>query len=292
MPRSFQLLQNLRILYVANLISRESWLEKVLLEVPELRIRVQEVQGSFEGMKALQTATFDFILVGIQPVKQSLDFIDGCRTSGATAPMMLLGPQKDSNLLTQCCERGGNGVVTLEGTTVSDLLWQILLAVREHRNTEQNAELRNRLQQEILRKSKENQIFIERQRKILAEYPAPRPARLTRQLEEQYLELLKNYIPTIHENYASQTTPFIEELLAQKITASELFAMHLKALETILQSPGRKSPHHLTNRANLLLNRLSIGLLNRYQQQAETSRSSKSPLSFNFNDIATDDDFI
>lgn len=291
MSDSLQLLKNLRILHVTSPVSRGSWLEKVLLEVPELGIRFQEAQGSFEGMKALQTQAFDFILVSIRPVKQSLDFIDGCRTGGITAPMMTLGRKRDSNLLTQCCERGGNGVITLEGTTVSDLLWKILLAVREHRSAEQNAELRNRLQQEILRKSKENDAFIERQRKELAEYPAPNPERLTPRLEAQYLELLKNCIPTT-ENDATQTASFIKELLEKKVTAAELFAMHLNALEIIFQSPGRKSPHHLMNRANLLLNRLTLALLNRYQQQAEASTSSGASLSFNFNDIAADDELL
>ena len=291
MTHSLQFLQGLRILHVTNRVSRESWLEKVLLEVPELKLQFREVQGSFDGMKALQTQAFDFILVSIRPVEQSLDFIDGCRTGGVTAPMMILGRKKDSNLLTQCCERGGNGVISLEGTTVSDLLWKILLAVLEHRNSEQNIELRGRLQQEALRKSKENEVFIERQRKMLAESAAPTLNGLTPYLENQYLELLKNCIPMTLENYADLAAPFVRELLAKKITAAELFTMHLNALETILRSPGRKSPHHLMNRASLLLNRLTISLLNHYQQ-SEISHSPATPLAFDFSDIATDCDLL
>lgn len=280
MAQTLQILNGLKVLHVASLAARENWLEKALREAP-VKLKFHEVHGSFEGMKALQSEAFDVVLLSIRPLKSSLDFIDGCRTSGVTVPMMILGRKKDSDIMTQCCERGGNGIISLENTTISDLLWQIFFAVQSSRQSAQNAELRNRLEQETLRKSEENDLFIANQRSMLREeYPNAAP---THSLESRYLELLKHSIPLGISRSTQETKEFLPLLIKEKISAAELFHMHLNALEMILKTPGRKSSLHLMNRANMLVNQLMIALTDHYRQDAENAQTQSSA----FNDFAS-----
>ena len=275
MAQSLQILHGMKILHVASLAARESWLEKALREAP-VKLKFHEVHGSFEGMKALRSEAFDIVFLSIRPLKSSLDFIDGCRTSGVIVPMMLLGRKKDSDLMTQCCERGGNGIISLENTTITDLLWQIFFTIQHSRQSAQNVELRNRLEQEMLRKSEENALFIANQRAMLREeYP---DAGAVSTLSSQYLELLKRSIPLGISRFTQETKEFLPLLLEEKLTAADLFSMHLDALETILKTPGRKSSLHLMNRANILVSQLIIALSAHYQQKAE--RTEISPISF------------
>ncbi|MBQ6109038.1 MAG: hypothetical protein IJK97_12575, partial [Thermoguttaceae bacterium] len=140
MSRSLQILNGLKILHVAGSSQKEPWLAKAVREVKGVSFDVREVCGKFDGLKALQTEMFDAALVSLQPTTAALDFITGCRTSGTVIPMLILGTKIESNQFTLCCERGGDGWISLEGSTVSDLLWQIALAVQNRRN----ADLQNR----------------------------------------------------------------------------------------------------------------------------------------------------
>lgn len=271
MARSLQALHGLKVLHVTSLVSHENWLGKAFGEMPQIRMDLREVHGSFEGMRALQTEAFDVVLVSIRPMSSSLDFIDGCRTSGVTAPMLILGRRKDANLLTQCFERGGDGVITLEGTTVSDLLWQIFQAWKNQKNEMQNAELRSRLQQESIRKAEENQQFIAQHRALLAEDSG---AGYSSEWDAQYLELLKTCIPLSLSRHTQLIRDFTQKLIQEKISAADLFAMHTNALETILKSPGRKSSLHLMNRANLVLNQMMLALLNHCRKMQELAEKN------------------
>lgn len=255
MSRSLQILNGLKILHVAGSSQKEPWLAKAVREVKGVSLDVREVCGKFDGLKALQTEMYDAVLVSLQPTNAALDFITGCRTSGTVIPMLILGTKIESNQFTLCCERGGDGWISLEGSTVSDLLWQIALAVQNRRN----ADLQNRhlllADQEFVECCE----FLDQEKSFVQARSGG--FRFSGELRDAYLELLKTFIPGTNEGTESEIQAFLQTLKSQKTSSTELLAIHANALETILATPGRKSPSHLMNRANLLLTELLVMLL-------------------------------
>jgi len=255
MPHSLQILNGLKILHVAGPSQKEPWLAKAVRSVKGISCRVQEVSGKFDGLKALQTEAFDVVLVSLQPISAALDFITGCRTSGTGVPMLILGTKIESNQFTLCCERGGDGWIPLEGSTVSDLLWQIALAVQNHRN----ADLQNRHLLLADQEFAECCDFLEQQKSFVRTRDAKAAA--PEDLRAAYLRLLKTFIPGTSEKAAEEMEAFLQTLITRKTSSSALLTLHANALEAILAAPGRKSPSHLMNRANLLLTELLAMLL-------------------------------
>lgn len=255
MPHSLQILNGLKILHVAGSSQKEPWLAKAVHEVKGVSFEVQEVCGKFDGLKALQTEVYDAVLVSLQPTLAALDFITGCRTSGTGVPMLILGTKIESNQFTLCCERGGDGWISLEGSTVSDLLWQIALAVQNRRN----ADLQNRHLLLADQEFAECCDFLEQQRNFVQGQNAE--TAISDELSELYLKLLKTFIPGTNGNAEKEFQAFLQTLSTRKTSSWELLTIHANALETILAAPGRKSPSHLMNRANLLLTELLAMLL-------------------------------
>ncbi|MBR0193689.1 MAG: hypothetical protein IJQ31_16655 [Thermoguttaceae bacterium] len=255
MSRSLQILNGLKILHVAGSSQKEPWLAKAVREVKGVSFDVREVCGKFDGLKALQTEMFDAALVSLQPTTAALDFITGCRTSGTVIPMLILGTKIESNQFTLCCERGGDGWISLEGSTVSDLLWQIALAVQNRRN----ADLQNRHLLLADQEFAECCEFLEQEKSFVqARSGEVAPSE---ELRTAYLELLKTFIPGTNAGTEAEIQAFLQTLMSRKTSSTEILAIHASALEEILAAPGRKSPSHLMNRANLLLTELLAMLL-------------------------------
>ncbi|MBQ6109131.1 MAG: hypothetical protein IJK97_13040, partial [Thermoguttaceae bacterium] len=81
------------------------------------------------------------------------------------------------------------------------------------------------------------------------------------ELRTAYLELLKTFIPGTNAGTEAEIQAFLQTLMSRKTSSTEILAIHASALEEILAAPGRKSPSHLMNRANLLLTELLAMLL-------------------------------
>ncbi len=278
MAHSLEILKNLRLLHVTDGVPQECWLKNALREFPELEIHLEEVSGQYDGLKSLQTATFHAVLVSMRPISLSLDFIVGCRTGGITAPMLILGRKNDANMTTRCCECGGDGWLALENATVSDLLWQLALAVENSRNATLNAENLKRFQQETETETEEFQQFTALYRKILdnkEKNETETSTKLHDELTQSYQELLKISILLSIEHTASEIDLFCKRLVREKASAETLYAIHLNALENLLRTQGGKNTLHWMNRANLLLGKITIQLLNHYQNH----NSSASPFS-------------
>lgn len=272
MAYSLEILKNLRLLHVTDSISQECWLKNALREFPELEIQVEEVGGQYEGLKSLQTTAFHAVLVSLRPVSLCLDFIVGCRTGGIMVPMLILGRKNDSNMMTRCCECGGDGWLALENATVSDLLWQLALAVENFRNATQNAENLKRFQQEAEMETEEVRQFTALYREILGDETENKRktvtfAKLCEELTQKYQELLKNSILLSVGHTESAITAFCERLVHEKVSAETVYAIHLDALENLLRTQGGKNTLHWMNRANLLLGKVTILLLNHYQNR-------------------------
>ncbi|MDO4629743.1 MAG: hypothetical protein Q4C70_11225 [Planctomycetia bacterium] len=276
MAHSLEILKNLRLLHVTDGIPQECWLKNALREFPELKIHVEEVAGAYEGVKSLQTVAFNAVVVSLRPVSVSLDFIVGCRTGGISTPILILGRKNDANMMTRCCESGGDGWLALENATVSDLLWQLALAMENFRNANQNVEYMKRFQQETEMETEEVWQFTSHYREMLG----PREKneseiflKIREELTQMYQELLKNSILLTVGHTESAISVFCERLIRENVSAEMVYLIHLDALENLLQTHNGKNTLHWMNRANLLLGRVTVTLLKRYQQ-GETERNS------------------
>lgn len=276
MKNLLSILHGVRILHVSNASSASdvsaafgvvnvfadsndsaSWLGNALREAKNLELQFHEVYGAFEGVKALQSQPFDVVLVSLRP-HAALDFISGCRTSGSFLPILILGAVGEPNLWTRCCERDGDGWISLEKSTVSDLLWQIAAAIEHRHGAERTLKLESGLKQAKNAECEENQKYIQEQRKTLQHLCSS--VRSPKELCVRYSELLKSFILSASRDFSDEFRSFCEDLYAEKITLAELSMLHLEALESLLQTFEYKNPRRLMHRAHQLLEELSIRL--------------------------------
>lgn len=278
MTDTLSIIRGLRILHVSDgsdapgasvcTCKSGSWLGKALREARGVHPYFYEVRGSFEGMKAMQSQPFDVTLVSLRSAA-ALDFISGCRTSGITLPILILGCRNEPNLWTQCCERGGDGWISLDGTTVSDLLWQMALAVERRRDAERCLRLESRLEQEKNAETEENLKYILEQRATVQKLHPE--TSISEELAARYLELLKSYLLASSQDFTPELQNFCRDLFSHGVTLAELAVFHLQSLEKLLRSLERKSPRRLMHRAHLLLGEISIRFWDMNEEKEENS---------------------
>ena len=252
--------QQISILFLTN--TENSGLAAALREESGGKIVLREVCGSEEGMRILRTEAYDAVLVLHEPpARDAVKTVEALRTAGVSLPMIVLGSAPVSGMIAACGRAGAEDYVCTDAVTVEDLVWMIFRAVRCHTSQKENETLKRENTLRARREHEEAEKNIARQRRLLGS-----PANVPDTFREHYQALLKTYILMGTGDMTPEIRPFAQNLAAAGITASQVAALHLQVLESVLRHLGEKSCRHIVQRAEELRLEVLIHLSDEYQR--------------------------
>lgn len=250
--------QVLRILHVTQpSAAGESWLAAALKDAPRWKVDLTVAAGAFDGMKALQTAPFDVLLITDRPPEfDAWAFVSGSRTAGFANPIFVAGHGKLLGKLTAARRAGAEDFIHLDGTNVDELLWKMNRAVAQNRALHENADLLQKLNRHILRENDENRKALAAQRERLA---ARQVADCT-DFDSEYDALLRAWIPSESGTLSKEISDFCSDLKRKRLGIPDFLAIHLRVVETMAGTLGKRRLQPILQRARMLELEVLLGL--------------------------------
>ncbi len=145
----------MRAIYIRTRDRTGSWLAEALETDSASEVELEEIVGVTAGLARLRDDAFDLVLVAHEPDElNALDLVEGLRTGGNEAAILVLGSASEQEMAALCYEVGGDAYLCVNTTTTRTLLWAAARAIERHELLRENRRLlqadRQRLQQEHL----------------------------------------------------------------------------------------------------------------------------------------------
>ncbi len=145
----------MRAIYIRTRDRTGAWLAEALETDSASEVELEEIVGVTAGLARLRDDAFDLILVAHEPDElDALDLVEGLRTGGNEAAILVLGSASEQEMAALCYEVGGDAYLCVNTTTTRTLLWAAARAIERHELLRENRRLlqadRQRLQQEHL----------------------------------------------------------------------------------------------------------------------------------------------
>jgi DNA-binding NarL/FixJ family response regulator len=268
----------MRVLYIANRRRLGGWLVESFAAQKESEIHLEEATGSSAAMARLREESFHALLVAHDQTEiDALELIEAYRAGGTFEPILVMGDQSEQEMAVRCYEKGADAYVCVNTVTTEQLLWTIGRAILHHQQVRENRRLRLSENQRLQREHEEAEMVLRQQRRLIAALPPEDssfstegvsddssllrkevPSRTTTpplppSLLNHYRELLRTYVIMGSGNLSEELRRLSELLVLAGVSASEAMAMHLNALEEMLQGLGARSTRHVMTRADLLI---------------------------------------
>jgi CheY-like chemotaxis protein len=260
----------MRVLYIATRQRTGGWLVEAFAADSATQVELEEAVGMAAGLARLRDDVYDAVLVSHQPDElNALDLIEGYRAGGAEEPIIVLGMQSEQEMAALCYEVGADGYLCVQTATTRNLIWVIARAVERHRLQRENHRLGQAEQARLQREQEEAARLLGQQRTLLAEQPPcdgatsdrPLPLEcLPKELVVHYRELLRTYVIMGSGNLAEELRRLAAALVTANLSARQIIALHLHALEELIHGLGSRSTRHVMNRADLLAMELLLNV--------------------------------
>ena len=267
----------MKVLHITTPQRTGGWLTEAFAADNATRIVLEEVVGNTAGLARLREEVFDAVLICHVPEHlDALDLVEGLRTGGNEAPMIVLGEQPPEQVDALCYEVGADDYCCLKETTVRGLLWKFSRAIQRHQLVRENRRLvqveRQRLQQE----HGEAQRLLDQQRALIEDLQELRdgrpvesssidaaptrdagasrpPTTVPEPLVRHYRELLRAYVIMGVGNLADEMKSLADHLADCGASAQVAMQLHVSVLEDLIRGLGNRSARHVINRADLLV---------------------------------------
>ncbi len=256
----------MRVLCIVTRPETVVWLTEAFTSDSASEVILEGVIGSAAGLTRLRDDVFDAVLVSHVPGElDALDLVEGYRTGGADEPIVVLGTQSETEMAALCYEVGADGYVCGQ-TTTRNLLWVVARAVQRHRLVQENQRLSVGEQARLQREQNEAACLLDHQRKIFeTASPSAADGALPDELVAHYRELLRTFVIMGSGNLAGELTSLAELFVRAGLSAEQVFRVHLRVIEELVQGLGSRSARHVMNRADLLVLELLLHLAEGYR---------------------------
>lgn len=310
----------LKLLFVAASHGAASWLADAFAVDGSAQIVVEEAIGDAAGLARLRDEAFDAILIGHEPlILDGLELAAALRTGGHDEPIIVLGHEPPATLDSLCYEAGADDYCCLAETTVRGLLWKFARAIQRAALSRENRRLLHAERQRLQHEHQEAERLLEQQRALVADLEelseGPRPAQvsltlaadqsgasddgsqagidllsfdveelstqLPPELAVHYRDLLRAYVIMGAGKLSAEMSALVNLLADANVSAKRTMALHLQALEELVQGLGNRSARHVMNRADLLalevMSHLADGYRQRYDERRHPARQRLLP---------------
>jgi DNA-binding response OmpR family regulator len=272
-PPGLDLPARMRVLYISTTARTGGWLAEALAIDSASKVVVKEAMGSTAGLARLRDDVFDAVLVSHQPCElDALELIEAYRTGVADAPIVVLGSESEQEMAALCYELGADAYVCVNTTTTRNLLWVLARAMERHALVRESHRLAQTQQRRSQQEQDEAAHLLCQQRSLVADLEtlqhgadSPTPVTLPAELVSHYRELLRAHVIMGSGNLSGEMSRLAELLSNAGVTAREAMALHLRALEELVQGLGARSARHVMTRADLLALEMMMRLAESYQ---------------------------
>lgn len=251
-------------------------------------VRLREAVGLPAGLARLRERVYDIVLVAHDAVELDAPAVlDAIHTASSdTQPIIVLGMAADQEIAALCYEAGADAYLCLRTTATRTLLWQIARARERRLLLRENEHLRIARRQRDAWEEDEAVRLFEQQRLLASKHgiePAgpvlgatdgeATPSAIPWAIRCDYVELLRAYVVMGSGHLGPTLEDWAHRLAAHRPTAGAILAMHLRALQLVLDGLHGRGGRHVHNRADLLLVELLMRIADRYR--VDTGASAK-----------------
>ena len=247
---------------------------------------LKEAIGMATGMTCLRDEAFDAVLVHHEPkALDAVKFLEALRAgNGEQQAVVVAGKLYTTEMNALCFEAGADAYVCFSGTTTRELIWQIYRAMERRALLAVNRRLENEQQHRLRREHDEASRLLAQQRGLIADLEKLRPVNhgheasihvgsdcvsdSFEQFVPHYRELLRVYVIMGSGNLTGEMQSLAASLTKSGISAQQAMCMHLRVLEDVVDSLGRRSARHVMNRADILILEVMMYLCDVYRGQA------------------------
>ena len=185
-------------------------------------------------------------------------------------PIVVLGEASDQEMAALCFEAGADAYLCSRTTTTRSLLWQIARARERHVLLLENQRLESAQLQRRNWEEDEATRLLDQQRHM-ADEAGGRAERISATLAVEYHELLRAYVVMGSGHLGATLDHWIQRALAEDVAPHDLVALHLRAVQHVLEGLGTRSANHVVHRADLLIVEVLMRVADGYRRRrAET----------------------
>jgi DNA-binding NarL/FixJ family response regulator len=243
-------------------------------------VRLREAVGLPAGLARLRERVYDIVLVAHDSVELDAPAVlDAIHTASSdTQPIIVLGMAADQEIAALCYEAGADAYLCLRTTATRTLLWQIARARERRLLLRENEQLRIARRQRDAWEEDEAVRLFEQQRLLASKHGMESPSAASVASEGEaipsaipwairrdYVELLRAYVVMGSGHLGPTLEDWTQQLAAHRPTAGAILAMHLRALQLVLDGLQGRGGRHVHNRADLLLVELLMRIADRYR---------------------------
>jgi DNA-binding NarL/FixJ family response regulator len=284
--------QRMRLLVVAGSTRTLEWVQRGFQGDAACDVQIVEAIGMAAGIECLRDQLFDAILIADHsPQFDALDLVSGLRAGGAEEPIVLLGREREDEMLALALEAGADSYLSLETTTVRALLWTLARGIERHALVRENRRLQQLEERWTEQEQRETQHLLYEQRAIvdelesLREAPPGRDGRhvlpaaaqsaapVSPALFDAYRELLRGYVIMGAGNLSAEMERFAGLLATSGLSARETLQLHLQAVEGLVEGLHSRSTRHVMTRADLLILEVMVHLAEWYRRRYDQAAS-------------------
>lgn len=243
-------------------------------------VRLREAVGLPAGLARLRERVYDIVLVAHDSVELDAPAVlDAIHTASSdTQPIIVLGMAADQEIAALCYEAGADAYLCLRTTATRTLLWQIARARERRLLLRENEQLRIARRQRDAWEEDEAVRLFEQQRLLASKHGMESPgaasvasegeaipSAIPWAIRRDYVELLRAYVVMGSGHLGPTLEDWTQQLAAHRPTTGAILAMHLRALQLVLDGLQGRGGRHVHNRADLLLVELLMRIADRYR---------------------------
>lgn len=264
----------MRVLFVTTPEYTGEWLVEAFATDSASQVFVQQAVGMITAMAQLRTEPYDAVLLVHQPSELDAFAMVEQLKAGCSRrqPIVILGTQPVVECEELCLELDVS-YACLKTTTTRALMWQIARATERHLLLTENDRLRQAERRRREVSGKEAGWFIQQQLSLATEIGSEEDNRWKppANVVDHYREILQTYIIMGSGNLVEELRDLNQVLLSANMSARQFMAIHLAALEDVVQDLGKRSTRHILNRADLLAIGVLFNLCDGYRFQASSA---------------------
>ncbi|MBL9123440.1 MAG: response regulator [Planctomycetaceae bacterium] len=274
----------LRVLFVTTSHRTGGWLAEALAEDSACDVFLDEALGQADGLARLRDETYDAVLVSHDPGQlDAFELVAGMRGGGAAEPVVILGDDPEPEQAAFAYEVGADAYLASTAATTRQLIWILARATERHRLVREHARFVEAERQRLQQEQRDAQQQVEHQQGVLHRFlaaaelaarargqAAPTPAAngtLPAELADHYAQLLRTYVIMGSGNLSNEMQLVARILVLAGVSPDRALALHLGALDELLQGLGNRSARHVMNRADLLVLEVLMHMAAGYRAQ-------------------------
>jgi DNA-binding response OmpR family regulator len=269
--RAARLPFELRVLYITTFRRSGGWLADALRADRASRVTLVEAVGASEGMRRLRDELFDAVLVSHAPGElDALTLLDAVSASHGDQPILVLGNEPIEHMSPLCYEAGADEYLHIPTATTRHLIWAVARAVERAELAGENRRLLALEAQRLEQGYNEAQRLLAEQKSVLRSFSSDKDQELPLRdaLSDHYRELLRAYVVMGAGNLHGELVALTKVLTAGGVSPRQALNLHLRVLESEVQSLGSRSARHVMARADLLAIELVVLLAERIGEAA------------------------